>query len=466
MTTFEDFFRRAIEARQSGDQATAWNLLRAAISANPQDARPYFHLGLILSEAKKYAASAACFRIALRVNEDQPETLVNLGWNLHLRNRDDEALPLLERGLAVAGHWPAAWTNYSQVLLALSRHQDAVTAGRKAVELQMAGDSDPLPSMALGLAHLYAGEWQEGFKWYEARIRYRFPEWTKYPYPMWRGQKVDTLFVQAEQGLGDEIMCLRWITQAASRVTRLKLFCHRELRRLVETQEWLPGNVEVSAIPAPVPEADAWCPAFSLPIALGTDPLWQGPYLTAQRSSQQLDPGILNVGIVWGGDARQENDWVRSVEVTRFLALAEIEGVRLHSLQVGDRAKDLETYGLHGLIQDRMPELQDMADTAAVVSGLDLVISVCTSVMHLASSMGVPCFALVPRRGAFWIYQARKLPLVMPSRAGEDLPAYYDHTPWYPDTKIFRQRADRDWDEVFGRVTEAVREMAERKSIK
>ena len=434
---YERLLQQAADAKATGDATTCWNLLRACLALDPADFRPYWFMGLILHDGRKFAASAAAFRRALEVDRGQPSIWSNLGWNLHLTGRCDEALSCLDEAARLAPGWWSTWVNRSQLMVNLGRLDEALADARKAVDCQNAGDVDGLPSMAMALAHLYRGEWAEGFRWYEGRVRYRMPEWAKYPYPVWRGEKVDRLFVQSEQGLGDEIMCLRWLPEAARRAGRVVYYCHREARRLVETCFALPENVQVMPMPAPVPPADAWCPGFSLPNALGREclePLWTGPYLKAPVAAE-FPAARFNVGIAWGGDPAQESDHLRSVSLARFLRFLEIPEVTLYSLQVGKRVADLDDVGAHGLVVDLMPRIQDLADTCGLIAGLDLVVTVCTSVAHLASAMGKPCLLLVPRRGAFWIYQ---------QRAGKDW------TPWYPGTEVIRQKVDGDWDEVFG----------------
>ena len=152
------------------------------------------------------------------------------------------------------------------------------------------------------------------------------------------------------------------------------------------------------------------------------------------------------VGLVWAGNSKHKNDANRSVGFERFQPLLDTKGVDFYSLQVGERSRDIGAPGLSGLdgkIFDLGKDLGDFADTAAAVGQLDLVITVDTSVAHLAGALGTPVWTLLP-----WVPDWRW-------RLDRD------DSPWYPTMRLFRQPAAGDWDAVIGEVGAALRDQVE-----
>ncbi len=148
------------------------------------------------------------------------------------------------------------------------------------------------------------------------------------------------------------------------------------------------------------------------------------------------DPADINIGLVWAGNTNHKNDRNRSIDIARFKPLLGVPGARFYGLQLGDRAQDLVQAGMDGDITDLSSQLVDYAQTAAAIDALDLVISVDTSVAHLAGAMATPVWLLLPKVSDFrWMLDR-------------------DDSPWYPTMRLFRQPQAGDWDSVIKDVLE------------
>jgi hypothetical protein len=226
------------------------------------------------------------------------------------------------------------------------------------------------------------------------------------------------------------------------------------LARLIRT---MPGPQRVIAHNEPAPEFDVHCPLLSLPLALGTTlesiPATL-PYLAADPDQERAWrirlaalPG-LRVGLVWAGNPRPADraanavDRRRSMALSRLAPLGAVPGVSFVSLQKGQRADEAKVPPPGMVLHDWTDELWDFADTAALTAGLDLLISVDTSAVHLAGALGKPVWVL-NRYDACWRW-------------------LYDRadSPWYPTARLFRQPAYGDWDSVIAEVEAALRERA------
>jgi len=200
----------------------------------------------------------------------------------------------------------------------------------------------------------------------------------------------------------------------------------------------------------PYPDFDYYIHLMSLPKVFGTDvgsiPA-AVPYLvpslerTEEWGRRIGGQGVCNVGIVWAGDAAHVRDRHRSIPLSAFAPLAKIQGVRFYSLQKGAQASELSTSSAGLTPVDLGPDLRDFADTAAAIVHLDLVITVDTSVAHLAGALGKPVWVLLPTP-ADWRWMTGR-----------------DDSPWYPTMRLFRQRRQGDWQEVILRVKEALAEV-------
>jgi hypothetical protein len=298
------------------------------------------------------------------------------------------------------------------------------------------------------------GDFERGWRGFEWRWKSRLgPEGRDLPGLPWLGDSSTsskTILVHAEQGLGDSIQFCRYVPMLAA-IATVVLDVPRPLLRLLAGLE---GVTRIVTDDDPPPRFDAWIPMMSLPLAfrttLETVPA-AIPYLHADpertagwRRRLAALPG-WKVGLVWAGSPfsqqprAQAMDRRRSVTLRHYAPLASVPGLCLISLQKGDTAAQARTPPDGMVLHDWTKELDDYADTAALVEALDLIISVDTSVVHLAGALGKPVWVL-NRYDQCWRWL----------RGRTD-------TPWYPTARLFRQQSPGDWSGVIREVVEALR---------
>jgi hypothetical protein len=294
------------------------------------------------------------------------------------------------------------------------------------------------------------GEFTAGWKQYEWRwktgafTRHR----RQFEAPLWLGETAisgKTILLHAEQGFGDTIQFIRYAPLLAGRGAKVICEVQPELQPLLSQLE----GVTVMAAGEALPAFDLHCPLLSLPLAFGTrlETIPAAvPYLDAPQERiaywrDRLPPGRLRAGFVWSGQPSHKNDANRSIALARLSAWFENPPVRCFGLQSDLRSADGEALrGLPNLVP-LGDGFRDFADTAAVISLLDVVVSVDTAVAHLAGAMGKPVMILVPYAADFRWMRNR------------------GDSPWYPTAELYRQPAFGDWDSVIVRVADRLRQL-------
>ena len=294
------------------------------------------------------------------------------------------------------------------------------------------------------LTRLCLGDFRNGWVKYEHRWDIEQYKATRpnYPRPLWRGERDiggKTILLCAEQGMGDAIQFVRYAPLLAGLGAKVLLGVHPPLTRLLET---VPGVSEVIADGGTLPYFDLYCPLLSLPLAFGTELATipaNVPYVRADDArivnwrKRLPSDGRLRVGLCWAGASLHVNNRNRSISLPQFARLFSVPGVDFVCLQKEIADADASILRDHGVVQFGL-ELEDFADTAAVIATLDLVITVDTSVAHLAGAMGKAAAVLIPFAPDFrW----------MRDRAD---------SPWYPTIRLFRQGAIGDWDTPLDRL--------------
>lgn len=363
---------------------------------------------------------------------------------LILLGQPEAALMAAETARKLAPQDAAAHSGYGFALGNLNRLQDALAAYDEALRLKP-NDREALWNRALALLAL--GRFEEGWLAYEARnLRQKTLAARKYPKPLWWGKqplKDQHLYVYWEQGLGDTLQFARYALLAAAAGAQVTLSVQDPLLRLFKDFD---PSVTIIGQNDEAAEFDLHCPLMTLPLAFGTRletiPAWENGYLKAPsedaaRWDQRLPAGRRRIGLVWRGSQTHGNDANRSVRLDRIFPMLETGDVWV-SLQKEVRDADRAALQASGLV-DVSTELDDFADTAALISTLDLVIAVDTSVAHLAAALGKPTWVMVPFAPDFrWLLDR-------------------EDTPWYPKMRLFRQRRAGDWDGVIARIGEALR---------
>ncbi|MGE3407547.1 MAG: DUF6165 family protein [Pirellulales bacterium] len=463
------------------DEAVA--CYREVLRLNPKSAEAYINLGNVLKSQGNYDESVATYQEALRLHPDRPETLNNLGTAYLVQGNLQDARAQIERAkqlqpdriesyinlgtvLAEQGLIEESLASYDEgmrrepnnaevhyslavTLSKFSRFTDAQASFRKAIELK--------PDYAQAHTHhallcLQMGDYQQGWAGYD--WRWDCKEFGTKPgghRPMWDGSSLQgkKILLHAEQGLGDTLQFIRYAQLLKNQGAYVMLGCPKALAPLLNRY---PG-LDVCFVPgSPIPQYDVEAPLMSLPRLCGTtlDTVPRRvPYLTADsrlidawRAELQAIPGF-KIGIVWQGNPKYACDRQRSVPLRHFAPLAEVEGVQLISLQKGPGTEQLAAVADQFPVIDLGSRLDNetgaFMDTAAVMASLDLVISIDTSVTHLAGALEVPVW-LALANFADWRWLRDR-----------------DDSPWYPTVRLFRQTTPGDWEDVFRRMAEELK---------
>ncbi|MCC6717966.1 MAG: tetratricopeptide repeat protein [Acetobacteraceae bacterium] len=441
------------------DPAEGVAMLRAALKLAPEDAALHLRLGEALRQVGEPAAAMRSFRTALGLQPDLPGALLGLADALLTQGPDATAIDLVDRALALDPAQPIAPARAIRALaLAGLQQHDAALAEWDRVLALRPDDADAHFGRAMAL--LVTGRYDEGWAEYAWRWRRRdnadanrMPaEPLSRPDPaQWPGR---TVLLYSEQAQGDSIQFLRYARLVAARGARVVLEVHRGLKTLAAG---IPDLAGVFARGDELPPHDIAVPLLHLPWAFGTTletiPAtvpYLRPELTraaAFRRRMQGLPG-LKVGLVWSGEPRPHSpsqsamDRRRSVTLAALAPLARVPGVVWVSLQKGAPAAQAAEPPAGMVLHDWTDELEDFAATAALMTALDLVISVDTAPAHLAGALGRPVWLLNRFDTDFRWLSGR------------------DDSPWYPTMRQFRQARPGDWDEVIARLALALRERA------
>jgi hypothetical protein len=363
---------------------------------------------------------------------------------LNLLAEPEAALVAAEQARALAPKDAGVLNCYGSALGSLGRLDEAVMSYEAALKIK---PDDRETSWNRALALLLLGRFEEGWLAYEYRnLRRKTLAARKYPQPLWWGQeplKERHLYVYWEQGLGDTIQFARYVLLAAAAGAKVTFSLQDPLLRLFEGFDSAITMIGQNEAPT---EFDLHCPLLTLPLAFGTRletiPAFENGYLKAPpedvtRWDQRLPAGRRRIGLVWSGSQMHANDANRSLALAKMAPLFQPGDVWV-SLQKEVRDADRTALEASDIL-DVSAELGDFADTAALISSLDLVISVDTSVAHLAGALGKPTWVMVPFAPDFrWLLDR-------------------EDTPWYPKMRLFRQSRAGDWDGVIARIGEALR---------
>ncbi len=386
-------------------------------------------------------------RWALARDPSHPETINMQGILHHTEGRLAEAVETFERAEAL-GHLAAA-SNRGNSLLEMGRDEEALQAHETAVERDPAGAG---AQYNLSLTRLRLGDWEHGWPQYEARWRFRevHRKPRVFSQPRWRGEPLEgrRVLLYAEQGLGDTIQFSRYATLVATRGGVATLQVQKPVERLMHS---LPavhaGLAETALLGAKLPDFDLECPLMSLPAVFGTTMEtvpWPGAYLGADPAAAlekrlhypEVRPGEpgLRVGLAWAGNPGYKADGQRSMKLETLLPLLRMSGYTWISLQKGEAAGQLDRLPGDVFVWDGSSRDRDLAETAALVATLDLVVTTDTCIAHLAGAMAKPVWILLPHL-ADWRWMQR-----------------IGTTPWYPTARLLRQCAPGNWTEVLERV--------------
>ena len=428
-----------------GHLEEAVGLYHKAIAIKPEFAMAYCNLGVALKEHHQAEASKIAYQRAIQLRPDYDWAYANLSAVLLDLGLLEESIAACKKAIELNGQMPMAYFNLGAAYKSDNRLSDAEAAFRQG----LAVNPDFVEAhFTLGQVLLHQGKYAEG--WQEYDWRWRLPQysWLKNIHgdiqqPKWQGEDIrgKTLLIYAEQGLGDAMQYVRYVPMvAATTGAKVVLAVHPPLKKLFAQLE----GIEVTTLDMPFPPFDLHCPLLTLPRLFGTSahniPA-NVPYLKAYpddiaRWKIRMDghPG-KKVGIVWSGNPDQSGDRLRSPRLAAVQPLFKVPGITYYALQLGAGRKDIETLGLPDNVVDLGLEIRDLADTAAIMANLDLMISSCTAPLHLSAALGVPTWGMIPYAPHFlWLL----------GRTDND---------WYPTLRLYHQKeAGTEWDNVMSAV--------------
>jgi tetratricopeptide (TPR) repeat protein len=401
--------------------------------------------GNALAQLGRFDEALAQYDAVLAVQPSHAETHYNRGNALASLGRHAEAIAAHDRALALRPHYVKALLNRGVALQACNRHREAVANFDQVLALDK-DNADAHHNQ--GMALLTLGDYRRGFEKYEWRWqRSGMPPRRRLGKPLWLGEYPlarKTILIHGEQGLGDTIQFVRYAPLLAQSGAKVVVEAQPELTGLLSRVEGVAGVIPRGA---PLPDFDVHCPVGSLSLALRTEVATipaDVPYLAADAERiAKWRPRIESlpaprIAIAWSGAAAHANDRNRSIALSRLAPLLALEHVSFVSIQREVRSEDADLLGRTPRLTPVGNDLVDFDDTAAVAALVDVVISVDTSVVHLAGAMGRPTWIMVPFCPDWRWMMDREV------------------SPWYPTARLFRQPAPGDWDSVIMRVKDAL----------
>jgi tetratricopeptide (TPR) repeat protein len=407
-----------------------------------------FNLGVVQLKQGRPGEAIASLQSALKL--DPALTLANLAMANAYRQLGDlsSAEGSLRRELAINPNCADAAVNLGVVLQERHRVREAIHCYKQAIQLN---PHHPILHWNYAIASLLAGDYETGWHEYEWRWQVKHKPKPKYSQPEWDGSDLQgrTVLLYAEQGFGDTLMFIRYAPLVRRRNGRVILECQPPLKRLLGA---MPDISQVVSFGEPLPQFHLQAPLMSLPRifgpALDADHRWE-PYLRSAQDVEWLlpahDPDKFKVGVVWASNPQHPIFSEKSLDLGKWEPVLNVPGCEFFSLQVDPNPTAVSFVRDHPHVHSLHPRFSDFADTAAAIRQLDLVISVDTSVAHLAGGLGHLVWVLLAF-SADWRWLLKR-----------------KDSPWYPTMSLFRQPRPGDWESVVAEVARHLAELASRR---
>jgi len=477
MSKVENFqtLERAFQLHGAGRLAEASSIYRAILERHPEHPSALHYLGVTEAAAGKFAEAKSLMAQSLRTQPRNLSFIENYAALLVQTGDCDTALAVCESGLVLnPAHGPLLYAK-AVALLRLNRLPESIAQFDRVLSVQpnnivalnergsalarMSRFDEALMSVGKALAlnpqyaeahfnaalcRLIRGDLARGLEEYEWRLEIAAakPHRRNFRQSRWTGKEDitgKTVLLHAEQGFGDTIQFCRYAPLVAARGAHVILEVQQPLRSLMEAAF---AGVTIIARGDPLPDFDMHCPLLSLPLVFGTrlDTIPSSiPYLHAP-SPRTVDRtnGRIRIGLVWSGSATNIDGRNRSIGLEALLPVLDLNATFV-SLQRDVPPEDAKVMRAHSALLHVGDELSDFSDTAGQIANLDLLISIDTSVAHLAGAMGVPVWILLPFVADWRWFLDREDSL------------------WYPTARLFRQGESRRWAGVIARVAAALR---------
>ncbi|GAB4157813.1 MAG: hypothetical protein Tsb009_34960 [Planctomycetaceae bacterium] len=429
------------------------------LELDPQNKNAWNTLGTILISQDELEQAAECFQKALMIDPQDATAHYNLGNVYKDQNQWERALVQYDRSIEIDPELSAAYINRGVVLKNLGRLSEAIDSHTQALQI---GDRNAEAGFHRALAMLANGDFEQGWNEYEYRWQYEATP-RKFSLPVWDGSSLHerSLFIYAEQGVGDEIMFASCLPDIIPQTRRCTVECDHRLVPLFARS--FPLATVIARPRLPDAERELSPPECELQIAMGSLPRYSrtsldafpvsrrrylapDSQLLAKWSSRFADFGAnLKVGISWRGGNHPDIRKRRSTTLTEWESILRTPGVKFVNLQYGDCQEELDVArkktGVMIHDWDDANPLENLDDFAAQIAALDLVISIDNSTVHMAGALGVPVWTLLPVAPNWrWLNDQ-------------------DDSPWYASMRLFRQETIGEWSSVF---REVARELAQR----
>jgi len=433
-----------------GRLAESAHEFRKAILLDPNFFLGYLNLGRVLSETGSTACAEQALGTAIQLNPGSTEAYICLGILCDKSGRPTEAEQNFRKVIEINPEHFESYFLLGNLFYDRLLYAEAETNYLKSLEIQ---PDYSRAQFGLALLYMLQGNYSAGLKLYEFRFNHlsdllnannalQIVRNNVVGFDMWRGGSLEgaTLTLITEQGSGDTIMMMRYLPLLKSKgLKKLNVYTTPELKRLIKA---IPQVDEVRA-EGTFFSPGLYCSMMSLPFCFGTrihsipDDV---PYIVPPDDLRQKWRSCLSngtgkkVGLVWAGGKYSGADHLRSIPLVQFEPLLNVKGAQLISLQKGAETRQLESLGWD--IANEMDDCEDFLDTAALVSELDLIISVDTAVAHIAGALGKPVW-LLNRYGSEWRWLIDR-----------------EDSLWYPTMRIFRQQERGDWETVIQLISQ------------
>ena len=422
----------------------------AALTIMPDWAEAHHNRGVACSGLFRNSEALACFDRALSLKPDFVEAHNYRGVVLNDLGRQEESLASYDKALAIDPRHAVAYNNRGVVASDIKGPEFALESFNAALDI-CPGYIDAKYNKSIVLIQM--GFYREGWALYEWRwMRDGVKSQFGFREPSWLGEDVisgKTLLIYPEQGFGDYIQFCRYALLLVDMGANVVLEVPKPLLQVISS---LGAELSIVEKGRGLPPFDYQCPVMSLPLALGTEietiPA-KNPYLYAdpvrlEKWGKRLGKtGKIRVGLVWSGSPTHKKDAARSISLGLFSKILELP-LEFHCLQKEIRGEDAVVLSKFAHLQRHAEELIDFSETAALIAMMDLVVSVDTSVAHLACAMGKETWILLPYAPDYrWMLER-------------------DDSPWYPTATLIRQAKTGDWNSLLSKVE---RKLASKYSI-
>jgi FKBP-type peptidyl-prolyl cis-trans isomerase 2 len=417
-----------------------------AITIDPGMFEAYYNTAVAYQEKGQLDDAIAFYKQTIELNLNHEKACLNLGISLKEKGQFEEAIKFFEKAIQIKPDYAIAYYNLGNVYVAKGQFDKAMQFYQKAIDLNPNYAEAHLNVAQLNLLFGNLEDSWKGFEWgwqVEGDISRR-----NFNQPPWDGSDVSghTVLLYTDQGFGDTIQFIRYAPLIAQRGARVVIECQAELMSLIQTVEDIQ---QVIVQGKQLPDFDLHCHILSLPdvfkTTLETIPS-KIPYIFPDTSKVkmwrdliQTDRTSLRVGLTWSGDPGFKKGQSRSCTIEIFSRLGQLHDITYYSLQKGETSQQAYNPPQEMQLINYTDKISDFADTAALIMNLDLVISIDTSVAHLAGALGKKVWTLIPFVPD-WRWMLDR-----------------EDSPWYPTMRLFRQSSPGDWETVMDRVAQALK---------